>query len=67
LVVLEDGEVTGDLIGDMLQVLIGYCPWLYGRGSARNRTLKAMRWAQRDVRPAGVAGAAAGDGDGVVG
>jgi putative resolvase len=67
LVVLEDGEVTGDLIGDMLQVLIGYCPWLYGRGSARNRTLKAMRWAHRDVRPAGVAAAAAGDGDGVVG
>jgi hypothetical protein len=31
-VVLEDGEVTGDLIGDMLQVLIGFVRGCMGAG-----------------------------------
>jgi len=66
-VVLEDGEVTGDLIGDMVAVLTRFCARLYGRGSGRNRALKAVRCAQRDVGPVGVAAPAAGDGDGVVG
>jgi putative resolvase len=64
LVVLDDGEVTDDLIRDMVEVLTSYCARLYGRRSARNRALKALRCAERDVGPAGVAAAARGDGDG---
>jgi putative resolvase len=64
LVVLDDGEVTDDLIRDLVEVLTSFCARLYGRRSARNRALKALRCAERDVGPAGVAGAARGDGDG---
>jgi putative resolvase len=64
LVVLDDGEVTDDLIRDMVEVLTSFCARLYGRRSARNRALKALRCAERDVGPAGVAAAARGDGDG---
>src|SRR6266498_1095180 len=53
LVVLDDGEVTDDLIGDLVEVLTSFCTRLYGRRSARNRALKALRCAQRDVGPAG--------------
>jgi putative resolvase len=60
LVVLDDGEVTDDLIRDMVEVLTSFCARLYGRRSARNRAQKALRCAQRDVGPAGVA--AGGDG-----
>ena len=55
LVVLDDGEVTDDLIRDMVEVLTSFCARLYGRRSARNRALKAVRCAQRDVGPASVA------------
>jgi putative resolvase len=55
LVVLDDGEVTDDLIRDMVEVLTSFCARLYGRRSARNRAQKALRCAQRDVGPAGVA------------
>jgi putative resolvase len=54
LVVLDDGEVTDDLIGDMVAVLTSLCARLYGRRSARNRALKAVRCAERDIGPAGV-------------
>jgi putative resolvase len=64
LVVLDDGEVTDDLIRDLVEVLTSFCARLYGRRSARNRALKALRCAERDVGPAGMAGAARGDGDG---
>ena len=64
LVVLDDGEVTDDLIRDLVEVLTSFCARLYGRRSAPNRALKALRCAERDVGPAGVAGAARGDGDG---
>jgi putative resolvase len=64
MVVLDDGEVTDDLIGDMVEVLTSFCARLYGHRSARNRALKALRCAERDVGPAGVAAAARGDGDG---
>jgi putative resolvase len=69
LVVLDDGEVADDLIRDMVEVLTSFCARLYGRRSARNRALKALRCAERDVGPAGVAGVARGDadGDGVAG
>jgi putative resolvase len=67
LVVLDDGEVTDDLIGDMVEVLTSFCARLYGRRSARNRALKAVRCAERDVGPAGLVGAARDDGDRLVG
>ena len=67
LVVLDDGEVTDDLIGDLVEVLTSCCARRYGRRSARNRALKAVRCAERDVGPAGLAGAARGDGDRGVG
>jgi putative resolvase len=69
LVVLDEGEVADDLIRDMIEVLTSFCARLYGRRSARNRALKALRCAERDVGPAGVAGVAGGDadGDGVAG
>jgi putative resolvase len=54
LVVLEDGEVTDDLIRDLVEVLTSFCARLYGRRSARNRALKALRCAKRDVGPAAV-------------
>jgi putative resolvase len=67
LVVLDDGEVTDDLVGDMVEALTSLCARLYGRRSARNRALKAVRCAERDVGPAGLAGAAPDDGDRVAG
>jgi putative resolvase len=67
LVVLDDGEVTDDLISDMVEVLTSFCARLYGRRSARNRALKAVRCAERDVGPAGLVGAARDDGDRLVG
>jgi putative resolvase len=67
LLVLDDDEVTDDLPGDVVAVLTRFCARLYGRRSAHNRALKALRCAQCDVGPAGVTGAAAGGGDGVVG
>lgn len=67
LVVLDDGEVTHDLIGDMVEVLTSFCARRYGRRSARNRALKAVRCAERDVGPAGLAGAARGDREPVAG
>jgi putative resolvase len=67
LVVLDDGEVADDLICDMVEVLTSFCARLYGRRSARNRALKAVRCAERDVRPAGLAGAAPHDRDRVAG
>lgn len=51
LVVLDEGEVTDDLVRDMLEVLTSFCARLYGRRSARNRAEKALRCAKRDVGP----------------
>ena len=52
LVVLDEGEVTDDLVRDMVEVLTWFCARLYGRRSARNRAEKALRCAERDVGPA---------------
>ena len=41
LVVLEEGEVTDDLVRDMAEALTWFCARLYGRRSARNRAEKA--------------------------
>ena len=54
LVVLDPGEVDDDLVRDMVEVLTSFCARPYGRRSARNRALKALRCAERDVGPAGV-------------
>jgi len=54
LVVLDDSEVTGDLVRDMIEVLTSFCARLYGRRSARNRALKAVGCAQRDIGPQAV-------------
>jgi putative resolvase len=71
IVVADDSETTDDLVGDMVEVLTSFCARLYGRRSARNRALKAVRCAARDVGPAGLGGAARdaarGDGYRVVG
>jgi putative resolvase len=66
LVVVEAGEVADDLVRDVVEVLTSFCARRYGRRSARNRALKALRCAERDVGPAGV-GAAGGHGAGVGG
>jgi putative resolvase len=49
LVVLDAGEVTDDLVRDMVEVLTGFCARLYGRRSARNRAIKAVGCAQRNI------------------
>jgi putative resolvase len=67
LVVLDDGEVTDDLLRDMVEALTSCCARLYGHRSARNRALKAVRCAERDVGPAGLVGAAGDDGDRLIG
>jgi putative resolvase len=54
LVVLEDSEVTDDLVRDMAEVLTWFCARLYGRRSARNRALKALGCAQQDIGPRAV-------------
>lgn len=56
LVVLDSGEVTDDLVRDMVEVLTSFCARLYGRRSARNRAIKAVGCAQRDVGPAAFVG-----------
>jgi putative resolvase len=51
LVVPGDCEVTGDLAGDMVEMLTCFCAGLYGRRPARNRALQALGCAQRDIGP----------------
>jgi putative resolvase len=53
-VVVDDGEVDDDLVGDMTEVLTSFCARLYGRRGARNRAVKALGCAKNDVGPAGV-------------
>ncbi len=42
LVVVEEGEVTDDLVRDLLEILTSACGRLYGRRSARNRAKRAL-------------------------
>jgi putative resolvase len=53
-IVLEEGEVTGDMVRDKMEVLTSFCARLYGRRSARNRGLEAVGCARRDVGPLAV-------------
>jgi putative resolvase len=41
--VADGGEVTDDLVRDMVEALTSVCIRLYGQRPARNRTLKALR------------------------
>ncbi len=41
----------------IMEVLTSFCARLYGRRSARNRALKAVGCAQRDIGPQAVVGA----------
>jgi len=54
LVVLDNSQVTDDLVRDMIEVLTSLRAGLYGRRPARNRALKAIGCAQRDVGPGAV-------------
>lgn len=66
LVVLDDGEVDDDLVHEVVEVLTSFCARLYGRSSARNRALKAVGCAQRDIGPrAAHDGTVGGSRDGV--
>ena len=51
LAVLDDGEVTDDLVRGMIGVLTLFCARPHGRRPARNRALKAVGCAQRDIGP----------------
>jgi putative resolvase len=46
LLVLDEGEVEDDLVGDMVEVLTSLCARLYGRRSAKNRARKALQAAE---------------------
>ncbi|MGZ5790589.1 MAG: IS607 family transposase, partial [Burkholderiaceae bacterium] len=46
LVVLDEGEVDNDLVGDMVEVLTSFCVRLYGRRLARDRAKKALEAAE---------------------
>lgn len=59
IVVVEPGEVDEGLVRDMTEVLTWFCARLYGRRGARNRALKALGCARRDIGPAGAARAVA--------
>jgi putative resolvase len=58
LIMLDDGVVTGDLVQDTIEVLTSLCARLYGRGPARDRTLKVAGCARRDIGPQAVLTAA---------
>lgn len=54
LAVVDDSEVTDDLVRDMVEVLTSFCARLYGPRSARNRALKALGCAQQNIGPQAV-------------
>jgi putative resolvase len=47
LVVVDPGEASDDLMGDMIEVLTSFCARLYGRRGARNRALRAVTCARK--------------------
>ncbi len=53
-IVLEEGEVASDLVGDMIEVLTSLCVRRYGRGLARDRALEAVGCARRHIGPRAV-------------
>jgi putative resolvase len=61
LVVVDPGEATENLVGDMVDMLTGLCARLYGRRGARNHALRPVTCARK---PPGQAGDAAHGGAG---
>ncbi len=57
-VVVHEGDVDDDLVGDVTEVLTSLCARLYGRRGARNRAEKALRCAARNVGPMALSAAA---------
>jgi putative resolvase len=53
LLVVDPGETTDDLVGDMIDVLTSFCARLYGRRGARNRAMRSVTCAKRLPEPAG--------------
>jgi putative resolvase len=53
LVVVDPGETSDDLVGDMIDVLTSFCARLYGRRGARNRAMRAVTCAKRPPEAAG--------------
>jgi putative resolvase len=47
LVMVDPGETSDDLVGDMIEVLTSFCARLYGPGGARNRALRAVTCARK--------------------
>jgi putative resolvase len=47
LVVVDPGETSDDLVGDMIEVLTSFCARLYGPRRARNRALRAVTCAKK--------------------
>ena len=43
LVVVDESEMTDDLVREMIEVLVSFCARLYGRRSARNKAKKALK------------------------
>jgi len=52
LVVVDPGETDDDLVGDMIEVLTGFCARLHGRRGARNRAMRALTCAKQPPDPA---------------
>lgn len=52
LAIIDDSEVTDDLVRDVTGVPTSFCARLYGRRSARNQAEKALRCAARNADPA---------------
>src|ERR1035437_1850840 len=48
LAVIDPNEVEDDLVRDMVEVLTSFCARLYGKRSARNRALKALKCAESE-------------------
>ena len=46
--VVDSGEVEGDFVREMIEVLTSFCARRYGRGSARLRAQRALKCAARD-------------------
>jgi len=62
LIVVDPGETTDDLVGDMIDVLTGFCARLYGRRGARNRATRAVTCAKRPSPPESAGGGQDQDG-----
>jgi putative resolvase len=46
--VADPGEITDELVRDMIEVLTSMCARLYGRRGARNRAMRAITATKHD-------------------